>query len=96
MTGAISGVIWVAIIHVLRRYARRILFVLLLGAALAYPIFAIRRGAGPMWVLRSTSVVSDSVSELRSARTSLRRASRLARDEAGHRGVPLYAAALLS
>jgi hypothetical protein len=49
--GAILALILIAVTHLLRRYTRPILFVVLLIAALAYVMFAARARAGPIWVV---------------------------------------------
>jgi hypothetical protein len=49
--GAILALILIAVTHLLRRYTRPILFVVLLIAALVYVMFAARARAGSIWIV---------------------------------------------
>ena len=48
--GALLALILIGLTHLLRRYAREILFAVLLMAALAYVLFAVREQAGAGWI----------------------------------------------
>jgi hypothetical protein len=50
LEGAVLALALIAVTHLLRAYARQILYVVLLIAALAYVLFAVRGAAGPGWI----------------------------------------------
>jgi hypothetical protein len=49
--GAVLALVFVGVTHLLRRYARPILFAALVVAALPYVVFALRAQAGQRWIL---------------------------------------------
>jgi hypothetical protein len=50
LVGAILALPLIAVTHLLRAHARQILCIVLLMAALAYVLFAVRGAAGPIWI----------------------------------------------
>jgi hypothetical protein len=50
LEGAILALALIAVTHLLRVQVRQILYVVLLIAALAYVLFAVRGAAGPIWI----------------------------------------------
>jgi hypothetical protein len=50
LEGAILALALIAVTHLLRANARQLLYVVLLIAALAYVVFALRGAAGPGWI----------------------------------------------